>query len=343
MRTLLFIVAVFVLAVTAGCLPPGSLQNAEKTDKTEKQKLSRGKEEFLSVDFQKDQTLRYKFVSSRDVNVDWGPSKTGSKQSAPSTESLEMEVAYAPVEINPYGLSTIKATFESSRVMRNPQKTKYMDAAEYFSGKSFTFKVSPSGKIEDYSELEDLIHQAGERAFRPKKDNGRVKEPDMIEDVIATQWFLWDSISSIPKATEGIKIGQSWKSKLPMPAPLLLRKTRDVTYTLSEIRKSKKGRLAVIQSTYAAGETAPVAWPSPYSGSFQMSGPFGFLTMFCKGFNITTLQGQGEELYNMDLGRTEQYKQEYDVRLDGISTGLMGANPVITIKQILTMQLLENQ
>ncbi len=333
LRTSIFVITVFVLGVTAGCL-----QNGEKTVK---QKLTGGKE-LLSVDFQKDQTLRYKFVSSREVNVDWGQSKNNTGQGQQLSEVLEMVVSYVPVKANPYGLSTIRATFESSTVRRSPDKGRSVDAAEYFSGKSFTFKVSPSGKIEDYSELESLIHQAGEKAFRPTKDSARIKEPDMIEDVFATQWFLWDSISSIEKPAEGVKIGQSWKSQLALPTPLLLRKTRDVTYTLSEIKPGEKGRLAVIQSTYLPGNTAPVSWPFPYTGSFQMSGSFGFLGMMCKGFDVSNIQGHGQEMFNIDLGRTEQYKQEYQTELAGTSPGLMGVNPKITIKQTLTMGLLEN-
>ena len=333
LRTSIFVITVFVLGVTAGCW-----QNGEKTGK---QKLTGGKE-LLSVDFKEDQTLKYKFVSSREINVDWGQSKNDTRQAQQSSEVLEMVVSYMPVKANPYGLSTIRATFESSSVRRSPDKGHPVDAAEYFSGKSFTFKVSPSGKIEDYSELESLIRQAGEKAFRPAKDNVRIKEPDMIEDVFATQWFLWDSISSIDKAAEGVKAGRSWKSQLALPTPLLLRKTRDVTYTLSEIKPGENGRLAVIQSTYSPGNTAPVSWPSPYSGSFQVSGTFGFLGMMCKGFNVSNIQGQGQELFNIDLGRTEQYKQEYQTELGGASPGLMGVNPKITIKQTLTMGLLEN-
>jgi len=333
LRTSVLIITVFVLGVTAGCR-----QNGEKTVK---QKPTGGKK-LLSVGFKKNRTLRYKFVSSREVNVDWGPSKNNTRQGKQSSEVLEMVVSYSPVEVNPYGLSTIRATFESSTVRRSPDKGHSVDAAEYFSGKSFTFKVSPSGKIEDYSELESLIYQAGEKAFRPAKDNAKIKEPDMIEDVFATQWFLWDSISSIDKTAEDVKAGQSWKSQLALPTPLLLRKTRDVTYTLSEIRPNTKGRLAVIQSTYSPGDTAPVSWPFPYSGSFQISGTFGFLGTMCKGFIVSSVQGQGEELFNIDLGRTEQYKQEYQTELTGASPGLMGVNPKITIKQILTMGLLEN-
>ncbi len=65
-------------------------------------------------------------------------------------------------------------------------------------GKSFIFTVDSIGKIHDYSQLEELIKQAGEKTFSTEAGGNRIKQPDMIGDFIATQWFLWDSISSIP-------------------------------------------------------------------------------------------------------------------------------------------------
>jgi hypothetical protein len=119
---------------------------------------------------------------------------------------------------------------------------------------------------------------------------------------------------------------------------MVMRKARDVTYTLDEIRQTDKGRLAVIRSTYEKTESIPDRWtPWPYTGRFQMSGTFGFL----RGYKILDLQGQGEELFNIDAGRIEQYNQQYQVQLE--ASMLMGikVNPRITIKQNLTMQLLE--
>jgi len=306
-----------------------------------------GGKKLLTVDFQENQPLRYRFVSSRDVYVNWGEVKSGSKAGKSkvdkSSESMDMVVAYTPVKIEPYGLTTIKATCESVKIRRSSRKGRRAtgkDAVESLSGKTFTFTVAPTGKIEDYSQLDKLIREIGKKAFRPDSKRGRIKDPDMISDFIATQWFLWDSVSSIEKAVEGICVGQAWKSILSVPNPMVIRRARDVTYTLDEIRPSEKGQLAVIHSSYSLAESVPRNWPNPYSsaGRFMVSGRFGFL----RGYKVLDFQGWGEELFNIDAGRTEQYNQQYQMQLDAsLPMGISG-NIRITVEQNLTMQLLED-
>jgi hypothetical protein len=333
LKTALTLFTVIFLAALAGCEP-----------KVEGKKPLTGKKELLTVNFQEGQTLQYRFVSSRDINVDWGPMKRDSKPAGPdkidkSSESMDMVVAYTPIKVDPYGLTTIKATCKSVYVSRTPSGTGRIskDAVENLAGANFTFTVEPTGKIEDYSQLEKLIKETGEKAFRPESSEGRVKEPDMIGDFTATQWFLWDSISSIKNPAKGVRVGQSWKSKLPVPTPMVIQKARDVNYTLDEIRQTEKGQLAVIRSSYSPAESIPDNWPpKPYSGSFQMSGRFGFL----KGYQILDLQGQGEELFNIDAGRTERYNQQYQVQMDASLPLDIGPKLHITIKQNLTMELL---
>lgn len=302
----------------------------------------------LTVDFQPSQTLEYRFVSSRVTKINWDPTKNTSKSTGTTIseypESMEMVVAYTPIQVDQYGLTTIKATCKSVKVTRSQGpggRAGRKDAVESLRGESFTFTVGPTGKIEDYSQLEQLIQKTGTKAFREDQSQGRIKEPDMINDFIASQWFLWDSQSSLVNPSKGISIGQTWKSKLSVPTSMLLRRARDVTYKLDEIRQSDKGRLAVIRSSYENAETVPRGWPIPYSGRFQLSGPLGFLWMFSKGFKVLDLQGQGEELFNIDAGRIEQYSQEYSVLLEALSTPLPGARPRVTIEQKLTMQLIE--
>jgi hypothetical protein len=132
-------------------------------------------------------------------------------------------------------------------------------------------------------------------------------------------------------------VGQSWSSKLSLPTPMVMRKARDVTYTLDEIRQSGKGRLAVISSSYSLADSVPRNWPIPYTGSFNMSGTFGFF----RGYQILSLKGQGEDLFNIDAGRIEQYNQYYRMHLSAALPGPIGASPEITIKQRITMQLLK--
>jgi hypothetical protein len=297
--------------------------------------------ELLTVDFQPGQTLRYKFISSREIIVDLDAtaqeSRSGRTASDKSSESLEIIMAYIPIDIDPYGPTTVKAVCESAKVTRSKGPSR--DAAESFAGKTFTISVGPTGMIEDYSQLDTLLKELGRKAFRANTGRGRIKEPDMIGDVIATQWFLWDAVSSIKNPSEGVTIGQSWTSKLSVPTPMVSRKARDVTYTLDEIRPSEKGRLAVISSTYKIAESAPREWPIPYSGRFQVAGTFGFY----RNYQVLNLQGKGEELFNIDAGKTEQYQQQYQMQLSAsLLLPLAGVNPKITIKQNLTMNLLED-
>jgi hypothetical protein len=295
--------------------------------------------EFLTVDFQTGRTLQYKFVSSREMTIDLeaaeNVSRSGRSSTDKSSESMEMIVSYTPVEIDPYGLNKIKATCESVRITRT--KGPRRDPVQSLAGATFTFTVGPTGRIEDRSELDALIKKIGEKAFRAGTNGGRIKEPDMIGDFIASQWFLWDALASIEEPSKGVAIGESWASKLSVPTPMVMRKARDVTYTLAEVRPSEKGRLAVIKSTYHAADSAPNDWPIPYSGKFQVAGAFGFYG----NYRVLDLQGEGEELFNIDAGRIEQYEQEYQLRLKAsLMIPLAGVNPRITINQKLTMTLL---
>ncbi|GAF72631.1 unnamed protein product, partial [marine sediment metagenome] len=169
MRTVLIIFTAIVLGVLAECNGAG------------------GGKELLSVDFQEAQTLRYKFVSSKDINVNWDPmgkrSRPGKKRVDKSTELIEMVAAYTPVEVDPYGLTTIKATCESVKVKRSSSTSRQVsekDAVRGFAGKTFTFTVDPGGRIEDYSQLSELIREVGKKAFPPRRKKVRVKAPDMI-------------------------------------------------------------------------------------------------------------------------------------------------------------------
>lgn len=359
MKTALTIFTVLVLSILAGCngaagekelaieeKRPAVLEK-EPPVREEKPAVEEKEKKLLTVDFQKDQTLRYRFVSSRDIAVDWEPTKSQSKSDKSkvdkSSESMTMVVAYTPIETDPCGLTTIKATCESVKIRRSSRKDRRgasKDAVKSLSGKTFTFTVSPTGKIEDYSQLDKLIRQVGQKAFRPNTKRGKIKEPDMITDFIATQWFLWDSVSSREKADEEVSVGQTWTSILSVPNPMVIRKARDVTYTIDEIRPTEKGRLAVIRSSYSPAKSFPRTRPNPYAGAgrFQMSGMFGFL----RGYKLLDLQGQGEELFNIDTGRIQQYNQHYQMQLDASLPLGISTKPRITVKQNLTMNILED-
>ncbi len=304
--------------------------------------------ELLTVDFQKDKVLRYEFMSHKNIYVDWEMVKNREfpkekERRAEYTEFLQMVVAYKPIEVNPYGLSVIEARCESISTNRTKQKgmkASKSDAITSVAGKTFTFTVGPNGKITDYSQLDNLVRQAGKESFRPRGKAGIVKEPDMIGDFIATQWFLWDSISSIANPAEGVEAGQSWKSQISLPVPMVMHVARDVRYSLSEINQTEKGRMASIKSTYSLPDKTTRQWALPYpDGTFQVSGPFGFF----RNYKLLSLEGQGEELFNIDAGRTEENNQKWQLRV-GASTPISRETTAeIFIEQILRMKLIEEQ
>jgi hypothetical protein len=327
-----------LLAILAGCKTPGS-----KVEKAAgPANAARGERVFFTVDFEQGQTLRYRFVSSRDITLDWEPGAASGKDRVQAqSERLETVVAYTPLAVDPYGVSTVRAVCESVEVTRSggPSGRSYgQDAVQSARGKTFVLKVDPRGKIVDYSQLEALIKEMGEKAFRPDTTRGRIKEPDMIADFVACQWFLWDGVSSVEQPAEGVAVGQRWESKLSVPTPMVIREARDVTYRLDEIREDDGGRLAVIKSSYALAPAAPANWPVPYSGRFQMSGTFGFLGAYA----VSGLTGVGEELFHVDAGRVEARRQKYTMEMSASLPPIgIRANPHIKIEQTLTMALVK--
>ena len=120
---------------------------------------------------------------------------------------------------------------------------------------------------------------------------------------------------------------------------MILFAARDVNYTLEEIRQDPNdpnNRIAVIGSSYSLLWPNPPEWPVPYTEVFQMSGIFGFL----REYKVLDIQGHGQELFNIDAGRTEQYTQKYTMQASAsLPMGLSGVTPKITIEQTMTMEL----
>jgi hypothetical protein len=292
----------------------------------------------LTVDFKKGQTLRYRFYSARYNTVNWG--KQGEVNSKTDTfqESLRMVISYTPLEVDPYGISTIQAVCESAKVERDERLAAYApDAAESLAGKKWTFTVDSTGRIHDSSKLYDVLREAGTKAFRPDRGKGLIKDPDMLYDFIASQWFLWDSISSIKNPSAGVRMGDKWKSMLFVPASMLLFDARDVNYRLAEIRPDPNGRIALIESTYTLSYPCPSDWPVPYTDTYQLSGVFGFL----RAYQTHNLTGDGGEYFNIDAGRIEKSTQTWKMNVSA-SMLLPGVTPQLIIEQIMTMELVKS-
>lgn len=332
-------VPVALLGLLAGCGRVATLVHGDG-GATGMEKMTDEGRLFLTVDFQQGQTLRYKFTSQKDIVVDWDPNAAASASRVQEqSETFEMVVAYTPVAVDLYGPSTIRAVVESIKVQRRggPGARHYgADAVESAQGKEFTLKVDPRGRIVDAASLKTLIQDMGKQAFRTGPAAGRTKEPDMIGDFIASQWFLWNAESSLEQPAEGVAVGKTWSSQLSVPTPMVMREARNVVYKLAELRPSAAGPLAVIQSTYTHADKAPADWPIPYSGRFQMSGTFGFLG----SYEVQGLEGTGEEIFNIEAGRIEQRQEQYTLKVKaGLPPLGIKANPQITIKQTLTMEL----
>ncbi len=356
MKAGLTILTVALLCFFAGCASPGNDHAVADGSATGGRSPAAGRV-FLTVDFQQGQTLRYKFTSQRNMIVDWDPNApAGTNHAQEQSESFEMVVAYTPVEVDPYGVSTIHAVVESVKTQRQggPGARDFgADAVQTAQGQNFTLKVDPRGKVVDATSLTALIQEMGKRAFRPDMSRGRVKEPDMIWDFIASQWFLWDAEATVKRPAEGVAVGQTWPSQLCVPTPMVVRWARNVVYKLAEVRESPwqgqdalatregaTGPVAVIQSTYTPAASAPAGWPIPYSGRFQVSRTFGLLV----SYEVMGLQGSGRELFNLRAGRVEQRQEKYTLRVKaGLPPLGIKANPHITIDQTLTMELIPEE
>ena len=72
--------------------------------------------ELLVVNFEQGQPLRYRMVSERQTLIDLAGGDSGQK-SQPQTmsERLELVMVYTPVQVDPFGLTTLKATCEIGR------------------------------------------------------------------------------------------------------------------------------------------------------------------------------------------------------------------------------------
>ena len=240
-------------------------------------------------------------------------------------------MTYTPIETDSSGNTTIKAECQSAKVTRNEAGPK--DAAEYFTEKTFTFTIDSTGKIIDYSQLDNLIKEIGQKAFSSGTGKNRIKDPDMIGDFVATQWFMWDSIASIPNSSQGIDKNQSWTSKLSVPTPMVSRLARDVNYTLEEIKTDANSVTAIIKETYTKSDSVPQSWPVPYTGSFQMRGTFGLLG----SYKLLDLTGQGQELFNIHSGQLENYSQQYNLTIQSSVPMGLNVKPLITINQTISM------
>ncbi len=333
------------LIVVTVCLASGKEQNK----KPAKTSHSKGPV-LLTVDFKQGVPQKYKLVSERQIALNLDPSGHSKRGGGNAdrgktqnlTEKLEVEMVYKPLQVDPYGYSIIEANCLSVKATHGSpggRSRSKADAIESLAGKSFTLKITPTGKITDYSSLEALIKELGQKAFGgTDTKRGKIKDPDMIMDFVAVQWNIWDSISSVKKPSKGLKTKSKWRSKLLAPMPFVSKIGRDVEYKFAGVVESNDVSYAEITSSYSISKSPP-AIPMPYSGSFQMRGTFGFL----QGYKVLSIAGTGRQLFDIERGLIKSDTQHYKA---GVSASIFGLGrdelkPNIEIDQTITITLIE--
>jgi len=53
-----------------------------------------------------------------------------------------------------------------------------------------------------------------------------------------------------------------------------------------------------------------------------------------------SLQGSGEELFNVETGQSEQYNQQYEMKIQAAIPMGISVQPLVTVKQSITANLL---
>ncbi len=307
----------------------------------------------LTVEFPSDIPLRYKVVTSRDIVLDFDPSgkmsRPGSSSKQEMKEEAEFTLSYKAVGRAERGGTLVEVTCENAAVSRQrlSSGSSGADALASLAGKTFRIKLSATGQMFDTKELDDVIHELGKAAFggRGDKYEGRqIKNPDMIADFIAVQWYMWDQQQSIARPAAGVAKDQQWpsKRKLLAPMPFVSRTGRNATYTLAEVTQTDEGTRAVIKSTYDMADGPSMDWPIPYTGTFSQRGSFGFF----QGYKVLELSGHGAQVFDVTGGKILGEQQEYVAKISAIIPfGGLGKDgeapePNIIVTQTIKIELL---
>jgi len=299
--------------------------------------------------FEVGRPLAYRCLSKRDIRICWDPNADPNRRSdtvSTMNETMDMVIGMEPVRIEPDGSTQLQVQVRSVSINRGRLSgdvpSPGTDPVKLLEGRGFSLRVASNGRIVDANSLDMLLKEVGQSAFRQDPRYGRVKDPDMISDVVATVWFLWDAISSMDP--NGVEPGQGWTSVLSVPTPMVSRKARQVSYSLERIEQTDTGRIALITGRYSLSDRpAPTTWPIPYAGRFRVSGTFGFLG----AYKFLGLEGSGTDRFNIDAGTWEGTTQRMQYILQAavpfpFARGTSG-NPVITIDQSIEVRRLDGR
>lgn len=297
--------------------------------------------DLLVVNFEKNTPLRYRMVSDRTAQIDL-KGEDAARQSRPQTmsERLELVMVYTPIEVDPFGLTTLEVRCESAKVTRSSfsGRDTASDAVESLPQLTYRIEVTPTGEIHDMSSFDDAARQLGQEAFaQSRSTGGRVKNPDMINDLVALQRSLWAAIATVDAPMEGLYAGKQWQGRqlAPWPYPVAEPPTRLTTFTLDRIAEEDGRKIAYLQSTCTLSDEPITDAPRLYEGSFQMRGMFGFL----RNYHFKTLTGSGTQVIDMDAGILEKDHQEYTMDVEAnFMLPLGGSKPVLTVEQVLSIE-----
>ena len=324
MRNHLRVLTAFViLAVLAGCQP-----NAQK--------------QFLAVNFEPETELTYKFVSERQTSLILSGSKKSKSQSQSMTERMVLVIAYSAEEVDEYGRTTVQARCKSAKVTRKGSldKDSPKDALEGLEGKSFSFTILANGQIENYESLTQTVQKLGRNVFGASRAGRKVKNFDMIKDFMAMQWYLWDSIAMVDNPQKGVKLGQTWTAKQMVPMPIPMGVAKDTTYTLTEVKETDAGPIAVIDSTFEHSKERVKDMPLIYGGQRFM--PKGIFILL-RNYRIKSFQGGGKQIFAIDRGVVTSDDQQYTMEFDvSFPLPLGDSVPKLKIEQKMSIELLKD-
>lgn len=302
--------------------------------------------DYMALEFKPDSVLTYRFVSSRQVQIELTTGAGGKKEDSKiSNESIEMVMRIKPLEVDPYGLSTVEFTCQSVQVKRTSfsGKGSTTDAMESLRGKSYTIQITPTGQIKNLDSFSTLLKEIGQKSFVARSDaQQNVKDPDMILDWICFQYYLWDVTASNPNPLAGVRPGSTWKSDqfMTWPVPIQNLPSRTTTYTVKEITEQDGKRLAHIDSAYQLGEKPVLNFPLPYDGPYQIKGS---LFSILRNFQHQSLEGSGALTYNLTDGYPEKDQQDYTlVTQAGFILPLGQSFPTLTVAQSILIERLDN-
>ena len=306
---------------------------------------------FLNVDFPDNQTLTYKFTTHREVNLSLDGSGSGGKEQK-TTEGLEMVIAYTPIETDIYGNITVEAVCESIKINRQTLTSRPgtgSDPVANVKGESWRFTVNSFGEIKDYSGMEAVVKSLGDKAIT-ESGKRRIKDPDLIWDFVATQWFMWDALSSNKNLYSGVAPGQSWSSALLLPFGVRIPAERSVEYSVDD-DYVEGSSIVSINSRYdfrgyenidgkLTFRSILKNMPQPYEGSFQTRGMFGFL----RDYKAERLSGEGLARYDIERGVLLSDSQRYEVDMTAAFMFPLGdTSPVLNVVQTIDIELIDGK